>query len=216
MNSGRFMLTQILDLVHRQTLDRLVERYDAQSRVKHFGCRQQLICMAFAQLTWREGLSNSASRRLPTNFAMITPTGSSASSVGEKTRHMALNTKKTSAFGPAGGFRTNLETIVTSLSKKKSSGSGRSSRSDLRSNSKLRMEKRCRYRFESQPDHPMNSPLKHQFTKRSFAWPPNFRLLTRAAPQAYVPRVNPRCSFGEAVLGQRESAGPCFCTGRPA
>ena len=56
MNSGRFVLSQVLDLVHRQTLDRLVERYDAESCVRHFGARQQLICMVFAQLTWREGL----------------------------------------------------------------------------------------------------------------------------------------------------------------
>ncbi len=56
MNSGRYILTQVLDLVHRQTLDRYVERYDAEAKVRHFGCRQQLICMAFAQLTWREGL----------------------------------------------------------------------------------------------------------------------------------------------------------------
>jgi Domain of unknown function (DUF4372)/Transposase DDE domain len=60
MNSGRFVLSQVLDLVHRQTLDRLVERYDAESRVRHFGCRQQLVCMAFAQLTWREGLRDIA------------------------------------------------------------------------------------------------------------------------------------------------------------
>jgi len=60
MNTGRFILSQVLDLVHRQTLDRLVERYDAESRVRHFGCRQQLICMAFAQLTWREGLRDIA------------------------------------------------------------------------------------------------------------------------------------------------------------
>jgi hypothetical protein len=56
MNTGRYVLSQVLDLVHGQTLSRLVERYNAESRVKHFGCRQQLICMAFAQLTWREGL----------------------------------------------------------------------------------------------------------------------------------------------------------------
>ena len=56
MNSGRHVLSQILDLVDRKTLSRLVDRYDAESRVRHFGCRQQLICMAFAQLTWREGL----------------------------------------------------------------------------------------------------------------------------------------------------------------
>ena len=60
MNSGRYVLSQVLDLVHWQTLSRLVERYNAESRVRHFGCRQQLICMAFAQLTWREGLRDIA------------------------------------------------------------------------------------------------------------------------------------------------------------
>jgi hypothetical protein len=56
MNTGRYILSQVLDLVHRQNLERLVERYNAEARVRHFGCRQQLICMAFAQLTWRGGL----------------------------------------------------------------------------------------------------------------------------------------------------------------
>lgn len=60
MNSGRYVLSQVLDLIHWQTLSRLVGRYDAESRVRHFGCRQQLICMAFAQLTWREGLRDIA------------------------------------------------------------------------------------------------------------------------------------------------------------
>lgn len=60
MNSGRYVLSQVLDLVDRKTLSRLVQRYDAESRVRHFGCRQQLICMAFAQLTWREGLRDIA------------------------------------------------------------------------------------------------------------------------------------------------------------
>ena len=60
MNTGRYILSQVLDLVHWQTLSRLVQRYDAESKVRHFGCRQQLICMAFAQLTWREGLRDIA------------------------------------------------------------------------------------------------------------------------------------------------------------
>jgi hypothetical protein len=60
MNSGRYVLSQVLDLVDRKTLSRLVQRYNAESRVRHFGCRQQLICMAFAQLTWREGLRDIA------------------------------------------------------------------------------------------------------------------------------------------------------------
>jgi hypothetical protein len=56
MNSGRYVLSQVLDFVHWQSLKRVVDRYDAETRVRHFGCRQQLICMVFAQLTWREGL----------------------------------------------------------------------------------------------------------------------------------------------------------------
>lgn len=56
MNSGRYILSQILDLVERKTIERLVTRYSAETRVRYFGCRQQLICMVFAQLTWREGL----------------------------------------------------------------------------------------------------------------------------------------------------------------
>jgi len=60
MNTGRYILSQVLDLVDRKTLSRLVHRYDAESKVRHFGCRQQFICMAFAQLTWREGLRDIA------------------------------------------------------------------------------------------------------------------------------------------------------------
>jgi hypothetical protein len=56
MISGRFILSQILDLIHRETLSRLASRFQADSRVRHFGVRQQLICMVFAQLTWRDGL----------------------------------------------------------------------------------------------------------------------------------------------------------------
>jgi hypothetical protein len=43
-----------LDLCHRQALDPLAERYNIRTR--HFGCRQHLICMGFAQLTWGESL----------------------------------------------------------------------------------------------------------------------------------------------------------------
>jgi hypothetical protein len=60
MNSGRYVLSQILSFVHWQTLSRLVERYDAECCVRHFGCRHQLIAMVFAQLTLREGLRDIA------------------------------------------------------------------------------------------------------------------------------------------------------------
>ena len=56
MHSGRFILSQVLDLIDRKTLARLATHFNANSRVRHFGVRQQLICMVFAQLTWRDGL----------------------------------------------------------------------------------------------------------------------------------------------------------------
>ena len=31
MNSGRFVLSQVLDLIHRQTLDRIVKRFEPAS-----------------------------------------------------------------------------------------------------------------------------------------------------------------------------------------
>jgi len=60
MNSGRFILSQVLDLVHRQTLDRIVKRYEPTISVRHFGFRQQLTCMVFAQMTSRDGLRDIA------------------------------------------------------------------------------------------------------------------------------------------------------------
>jgi hypothetical protein len=56
MNAGRYVISQLLDLVHRETLSRCAERYGAEKRVRHFGCRQQFACMMFAQLMGREGL----------------------------------------------------------------------------------------------------------------------------------------------------------------
>jgi hypothetical protein len=56
MNSGRYVLSQILDLVDRKTLSRLVERYNAESRVRHFrGDRE-------AAIEFRAGISDRARR----------------------------------------------------------------------------------------------------------------------------------------------------------
>jgi hypothetical protein len=54
MNYDHYIVTQVLDLVKRKTLTRLAERCNIRTR--HLGCRQQLIYMGFAQLTWRESL----------------------------------------------------------------------------------------------------------------------------------------------------------------
>ena len=59
MNPGRDVVSQSMDLVHRPTRDRLVERAGAATRVRHFGWRQRLIGTVFAPLTWRERLRDS-------------------------------------------------------------------------------------------------------------------------------------------------------------
>lgn len=56
MNTGRHVLSQIVNFVHWEKLQRLARRYAPNQKIKHFGFRQQFICMVFAQLTWREGL----------------------------------------------------------------------------------------------------------------------------------------------------------------
>jgi hypothetical protein len=51
MHAGRFILSQVVDMIDRKTLSRLAIRFRADARVRHFGVRQQFICMVFAQLT---------------------------------------------------------------------------------------------------------------------------------------------------------------------
>jgi len=56
MRTGTYVISQITGQIHRETLNRQVKKFNGNYKVKHFGCRQQFIAMAFAQLTWREGL----------------------------------------------------------------------------------------------------------------------------------------------------------------
>jgi hypothetical protein len=56
MNSGQYVLSQLLDFIHRQQFHRCVARYQGEYKVRHFSCWQQFVCLVFAQLTWRESL----------------------------------------------------------------------------------------------------------------------------------------------------------------
>jgi hypothetical protein len=56
MNAGKYVLAQLLDWIHPQQFHRCVARYRGDYRVSQFSCWSQFVCMAFAQLTWREGL----------------------------------------------------------------------------------------------------------------------------------------------------------------
>ncbi len=56
MNSGQFVLTQLLDWIHPQQFQRCVTRYHGDFKVTQFSCWSQFVCLAFGQLTWRESL----------------------------------------------------------------------------------------------------------------------------------------------------------------
>lgn len=56
MYDGQIVFAQLMAFVPRRSLDSCVRRYHGQRRVRRFSCRDQFLCMAFAQLTYRESL----------------------------------------------------------------------------------------------------------------------------------------------------------------
>jgi hypothetical protein len=56
MHSGKFILAQRLDWIHPQQFQRCVTRYGGDYKVRSFCCWDQFLCLAFAQLTYRESL----------------------------------------------------------------------------------------------------------------------------------------------------------------
>jgi hypothetical protein len=56
MEPGRLVFAQLMDLVPRHDFDACVQRYDGDRRLRGFSCRDQSLCLAFAQLTFRESL----------------------------------------------------------------------------------------------------------------------------------------------------------------
>jgi hypothetical protein len=56
MNSGRNIFAQVMDFLPRKEFAKCVERYEGNKHVRSFSCWDQFLCMAFAQLTYRESL----------------------------------------------------------------------------------------------------------------------------------------------------------------
>lgn len=56
MHSGRTIFAQLMDFVPTYEFRKCVERYNGNYKVKSFTCWDQFLCMAFAQLTYRESL----------------------------------------------------------------------------------------------------------------------------------------------------------------
>ena len=58
MNTGKLVFAQVTGHLPLTTFRRCVARYGGSHKVKSFSCLDQYLCMAFAQLTYRESLRN--------------------------------------------------------------------------------------------------------------------------------------------------------------
>jgi len=56
MYAGKLIFSQVLDFMPMHTFRRCVARYQGDRNVRSFTCLDQYLCMAFAQLTYRESL----------------------------------------------------------------------------------------------------------------------------------------------------------------
>ena len=56
MNSGRLIFSQLMDFLPLHQFRRCVQRYNGDYKVQSFSCMDHFLCMAFAQLTYRESL----------------------------------------------------------------------------------------------------------------------------------------------------------------
>jgi hypothetical protein len=56
MNHGKTIFSQVMDLLPKKIFRRCVDRYQGNYKVRYFSCFDQFLCMAFAQLTYRESL----------------------------------------------------------------------------------------------------------------------------------------------------------------
>ena len=56
MYSGKMIFAQVMEFLPMHEFHKCVERYQGHYKVKSFSCLDQFLCMAFAQLTYRESL----------------------------------------------------------------------------------------------------------------------------------------------------------------
>ena len=56
MNTGKTIFSQIMEFLPLYEFHKCIQRYHGDYKVKSFSCTDQFLCMAFAQLTYRESL----------------------------------------------------------------------------------------------------------------------------------------------------------------
>ena len=56
MNTGKTIFSQLMDFLPLHEFRQCIKRYNGDHKVQSFSCLDQFLCMAFAQLTYRESL----------------------------------------------------------------------------------------------------------------------------------------------------------------
>jgi hypothetical protein len=56
MLKDRYVFSQLMDFLPKHEFDRCIERYQGNRGIRTFSCLDQFLCLAFAQLTYRESL----------------------------------------------------------------------------------------------------------------------------------------------------------------
>jgi len=56
MHTGRIVFSQLLDFLPKKQFDKCVRRYQGNYKTRTFSCFDQYLCMAFAQITYRQSL----------------------------------------------------------------------------------------------------------------------------------------------------------------
>jgi hypothetical protein len=56
MHTGRIVFSQLLDFLPKKQLEKCVRRYRGNYKTRTFSCLDQYLCMAFAQITFRQSL----------------------------------------------------------------------------------------------------------------------------------------------------------------
>jgi len=56
MNTGQTVFSQLINFLPKKHFDKCVRRYRGNHRMKNFSCFDQYLCMAFAQITYRQSL----------------------------------------------------------------------------------------------------------------------------------------------------------------
>ena len=56
MHQGQIVFSQLMEFVPQHAFRKCVNRYQGNYRMRSFSCYDQFLCMAFAQLTFRESL----------------------------------------------------------------------------------------------------------------------------------------------------------------